>query len=73
MILRDVATMFPRYHEGVGEEANTEAKKFDRLVEDENEELYPRCKTFSKLSFLIRVFLFKCKHRITTTAFAGYL
>ncbi|CAO2841060.1 unnamed protein product [Amaranthus hypochondriacus] len=25
---RDVATMFPRDHEGVGEEANTEAKKF---------------------------------------------
>ncbi|CAO2841061.1 unnamed protein product [Amaranthus hypochondriacus] len=70
---RDVATMFPRDHEGVGEEANTEAKKFYGLVEEGNEELYPGCKTFSKLSFLIRMFLLKCKHGTTNTAFTDYL
>ncbi|CAO2813509.1 unnamed protein product [Amaranthus hypochondriacus] len=70
---RDVATMFPRDHEGVGEEANTEAKKFYRLIEEGNEELYPGCKTFSKLSFLIRMFLLKCKHGTTNTAFKDYL
>ena len=55
---RDVATMFPCDHEGVGEEANTEAKKIYRLVEEGNEELYPTCKTFSKLTFLICMFVF---------------
>ena len=55
---RDVATMFPRDHEG---ETNIEAKKFYRFVEEENKALYPGCKTFSKLSFLIRMFLLKCK------------
>ena len=70
---RDVATMFLHDHGGVGEEVNTKAKKFYRLVEEGNEELYPGCKTFSKLSFLIRMFLLKCKHGTTNTAFTDYL
>lgn len=32
---------------------NEEARKFHRLVEEGNQELFPGCKTFSKLSFII--------------------
>ena len=65
--------MFPRDHVGVGEEANSKAKKLYRLVEEGNEELYLGFKTFSKLPFLIHMFLLKCKHGTTNTAFTNYL
>lgn len=38
---------------GVHEGLNEDAKKFYKLVEDANQELYPRCKKFSTLSFTI--------------------
>lgn len=41
----------------VQEGPNDEAKNFNKLVEEENEELYPGCKNFSKLSIVIRLSL----------------
>ncbi|XP_058093511.1 uncharacterized protein LOC131239697 [Magnolia sinica] len=39
---------------------NTEAQQFFKLVEDADKELYPGCKKFSKLSFIIRLYHIKC-------------
>jgi len=41
---------------------NDEAKKFYNLIHEANQELYPGCKSFSTLSFVIRLFLLKCLH-----------
>ncbi|XP_010681270.2 uncharacterized protein LOC104896251 [Beta vulgaris subsp. vulgaris] len=61
----------------VGEEnangPNEEARKFYKLVEEGKQELYPGCKTFSKLSFLIRLYLFKCLNGISNVAFGDLL
>lgn len=40
--------------QGVGDEPNEDARKFYKLVEEGKQELYPGCKSFSKLSFIIR-------------------
>lgn len=72
-VYRDVVKKFPHNHEGVGEEANAEVKKFYKLVEDGKQELYPGCKTFSKLLFLIHLCRLKCVHGITNTAFSYIL
>ncbi|XP_021852238.2 uncharacterized protein [Spinacia oleracea] len=60
-------------HEGVASEPNEEAKKFYKLVEEGKQELYPGCKTFSKLSFIIRLFLFKILNGISNVAFVDLL
>ncbi|XP_074313753.1 uncharacterized protein LOC141648947 [Silene latifolia] len=52
---------------------NDEAKKFYRLLEEGEQELYPGCKNFSKLSFIIRLFLYKSLHGISNTAFNDLL
>ncbi|KAG8391366.1 hypothetical protein BUALT_Bualt01G0180300 [Buddleja alternifolia] len=39
---------------------NTEAETFFKLIDDSQQELYPSCKKFSKLSFLIRMLHIKC-------------
>ena len=41
-------------------EANMEKQKFYRLLKDAENELYPGCTKFSKLSFLVRLFHLKC-------------
>ncbi|KAL2906156.1 GPI mannosyltransferase 3 [Bienertia sinuspersici] len=70
---RDFVERFTHNNEEVGNEPNAEAKKFYKLIEDGKEELYPGCKTFSKLSFLIRLFLLKCIHGLTNNAFSEIL
>uniref|UniRef100_A0A803NE78 Uncharacterized protein n=1 Tax=Chenopodium quinoa TaxID=63459 RepID=A0A803NE78_CHEQI len=52
---------------------NDEAKKFLRLVEEGQEELYPGSKNHSKLSFMIRLFILKCDHNLTNAVFGDIL
>lgn len=52
---------------------NEEAKKFLKLVEEGEEELFPGCKTFSRLSFIIRLFIYKCDHNLSNVAFTSLL
>ena len=52
---------------------NDEAKKFFKLVEEGQEELFPGCKNHSKLSFMIRLFILKCDHKLTNVAFGDIL
>ena len=47
--------------------------RFFKLVEEEKEELYPGCKNFSKLSFTIRLYFFKCIHKLTDVACSDLL
>ncbi|XP_027769946.1 uncharacterized protein LOC114075965 [Solanum pennellii] len=62
-----------RRHEGVREGPHEDAKIFFKLVEEGKEELYPGCKKFAKLSFTIRLYLFKCIHKLTDVAFSDLL
>ncbi|XXG46823.1 hypothetical protein AAC387_Pa02g1567 [Persea americana] len=39
---------------------NAEAEKFYKLVEDADQELYPGCKNFTKLAFIVRLYHIKC-------------
>nr|XP_025886735.1 uncharacterized protein LOC112941461 [Solanum lycopersicum] len=59
--------------EGVREGPHEYAKRFFKLVEEGKEELYPGCKNFSKLSFTIRLYLFKCIHKLNDVAFSNLL
>ncbi|XP_074288837.1 uncharacterized protein LOC141613988 [Silene latifolia] len=52
---------------------NDEAKKFYKLVEEGQQELFPGCKNFSKLSFIIRLFMYKTVHGISNVAFNDLL
>jgi hypothetical protein len=52
---------------------NEEAKKFYKLVEEGKQELFPGCKTFSKLSFIIRLLLYKTLHGLSNVAFDDLL
>ena len=57
----------------VREGLNEEAKKFYKLVEDGKQELFPGCKKFTKLSFIIRIFLYKTLHGLSNVAFTELL
>ena len=59
--------------EGVREGPHEYAKRFFKLVEEGKEELYPGCKNFSKLSFTIQLYLFKCIHKLTDVACSDLL
>ncbi|XP_004510005.1 uncharacterized protein [Cicer arietinum] len=58
---------------GVHEGPNEDAKKFYKLVDDANQELYPGCKKFSTLSFTIRMYLLKCIHGWSNASFTALL
>lgn len=70
---RDVVEELQSIPEEIREEPNMEAKKFFKLVEEGQQELYPGCKKFSKLSFIIRLYLFKCTYGISNVAFTSLL
>lgn len=53
----------------VQEGLNEDAIKFYRLVEEGKQELFPGCKNFSKLSFIIRLFLYKTLHGLSKHRF----
>ena len=66
---RDTLEETSRVQEGL----NEEAKKFYRLVEEGKQELFPGCKNFSKLSFMIRLLLYKTLHGLSNVAFDDLL
>ncbi|KAF5805373.1 putative Transposase-associated domain-containing protein [Helianthus annuus] len=52
---------------------NTNAKKFYKALEDAKKELYPGCKKFSVLSFIIRLFHSKCVGKCNDKGFSMML
>jgi hypothetical protein len=52
---------------------NEDVKKFYKLVEDRKQELFPGCKSFSKLSFIVRLLLYKTLHGLSNVAFDDLL
>ncbi|XP_042410119.1 uncharacterized protein LOC121999513 [Zingiber officinale] len=46
-----------------------EAEKFYKLIDDSQKELYPGCKKFSKLTFMIRLLHLKCLGKINNKIF----
>ncbi|XP_021751305.1 uncharacterized protein LOC110716966 isoform X2 [Chenopodium quinoa] len=69
----DVVRLLHDARDAFREGPNDEAKKFLRLVEEGQEELYPGSKNHSKLSFMIRLFILKCNHNLTNAAFGDIL
>ncbi|XP_076891523.1 uncharacterized protein LOC143542953 [Bidens hawaiensis] len=53
----------------VQEDLNENTKKLYQLLEDGNEELFPGCKSFSKLSCIVRLLLYKTDHGLSNMAF----
>ncbi|XP_020262530.1 uncharacterized protein LOC109838504 [Asparagus officinalis] len=76
-VFRDVAEESPVNQEDDlsdhEERLTKEAKKFYKLVDEGKQQLFPGCKTFSKLSFIIRLYLHKCIHGLSNEAFDDYL
>ena len=52
---------------------NEDARKFYQLVEEGKQPLYPGCKKFSRLSFLVRLYHWKCIYGVTESAFGEIL
>lgn len=52
---------------------NADAKKFYDHLEQGKQPLYPSCKKFSRLSFVIRLYSLKCVHGITEAGFGDIL
>ncbi|KAM3222212.1 hypothetical protein P3L10_021482 [Capsicum annuum] len=66
-------------HEGVSQGlSDHKHDDIDKLLHDTfrnegKQDLYPGCKSFSKLSFTIRLYLFKCIHGLSNVAFSDLL
>jgi len=58
---------------GIKEGPNNEVRKFYDLINDANKELYPRCESFSILSFIIWLYLLKCLHGLSNSSFTNLL
>ncbi|XP_074351502.1 uncharacterized protein LOC141690616 [Apium graveolens] len=52
---------------------NDDASKFYRLVKEGGQPLYPECKKFSRLSFLVRLCQLKCIHGFSESGFSDLL
>ena len=52
---------------------NADARKFFRLVDEGKQPLYPGCQKFSRLSFLVRLYHWKCINGVTESAFGEIL
>ncbi|XP_057520898.1 uncharacterized protein LOC130801145 [Amaranthus tricolor] len=52
---------------------NDEAMKFLSLIEEGQQELYPGCKKFSRLAFTIRLYIYKCDHKLSNVTFSALL
>ncbi|KAJ9553381.1 hypothetical protein OSB04_017426 [Centaurea solstitialis] len=57
----------------ISSEPNEEAKKFYKLLEDAEKELYPGCKKFSVLSFIVRLLHSKCVGKCNDKGFTMLL
>ncbi|KAG8363818.1 hypothetical protein BUALT_Bualt19G0061800 [Buddleja alternifolia] len=55
------------------EEPNEQAKTFYKSLDDARQDLYPGCKQFSKLAFLIRLFHLKCTSKWSNKTFTMLL
>ncbi|XP_012849503.1 PREDICTED: uncharacterized protein LOC105969303 [Erythranthe guttata] len=55
--------------ESTREEPNEQAKTFYKLLGDAQQELYPGCKKFSKLAFILRLFHLKCMGKWSNKTF----
>ncbi|XP_059663674.1 uncharacterized protein LOC132309374 [Cornus florida] len=53
--------------------SNEELDKFYRLLEDANQELYLGCKKFSKLSYVVKLYLVKTKYNWSDKSFTDLL
>ncbi|KAM3202820.1 hypothetical protein P3L10_030445 [Capsicum annuum] len=62
-----------RYGEGVREGLPEDATKLFKLLEEGKQQLYPGCENFSKMSFTIRLFLFKSLHGLSNASFSNIL
>ncbi|XP_019265558.1 PREDICTED: uncharacterized protein LOC109243116 [Nicotiana attenuata] len=63
----------PVQQEGMREALSEDAKRFFKLLEEGKQELYPGCENFNKLSFTIRLYLFKSLHGLSNVAFSDLL
>ena len=52
---------------------NADARGFYKLVEEGKQPLYPGCKNFTHLGFIVKLYLLKCTHGFTESAFRGIL
>ncbi|XP_075086291.1 uncharacterized protein LOC142168999 [Nicotiana tabacum] len=59
--------------EGMREALSEDAKRFFKLLEEGKQELYPGCENFTKLSFIIRLYLLKSLHGLSNVAFSNML
>ena len=50
----------PTHHEEPIHPANDGTAQYQNLIRDADQELYPGCKNFSKISFLLHLFHLKC-------------
>ncbi|XP_060202613.1 uncharacterized protein LOC132631031 [Lycium barbarum] len=60
-------------HNPGGNQRHPEMDKFERLMKDAKEELYPGCKKFSKLSFLLHLYHIKGMFRWSNESFNALL
>lgn len=67
--LEAMGKMFENLDDG----PDTEAKKIYRHLKEGKQPLYPGCKKFSRLSFMIRLYHLKCSHGISNSAFGELL
>ncbi|XP_019227915.1 PREDICTED: uncharacterized protein LOC109209161 [Nicotiana attenuata] len=56
-----------------GNQPHLEVDKFEWLMKEANEELYPGCKKFSKLSFLLHLYRTKCMFKWSNESFNSFL
>ncbi|XP_074323738.1 uncharacterized protein LOC141660649 [Apium graveolens] len=63
--------MFHRTNDNTG--PNDDAKKFYGHLVEGKQPLYPGCKKFSRLSFIIRLYSLKCIHGISESGFGDLL
>ncbi|XP_019246468.1 PREDICTED: uncharacterized protein LOC109226124 [Nicotiana attenuata] len=56
-----------------GNQPHPEVDKFERLMKEANEELYPGCKKFSKMSFLMHLYRTKCMFKWSNESFNDLL
>ena len=50
-----------------------EAKAFLKLIEDARQSLYPGCKEFIKLSFIVKMYHLKCLYRVRDKALDAFV
>ena len=69
----DESERSPHVHEEFESIPNENANKFYNLLREAENELYPGCKKFTKLSFIIRLFHMKCLNGWSNKSFTMLL